>query len=125
MRNEVRQNQFPTSLIAVFRVTGASVVTTETSSAGLDSGKYLSYVKKGAGADSNLVTFTFKRPLGRAPILLFQPVTLDCACREDTAPTKTGFTVRTLLHSNLASKADNANFNVFLFGTRDVTEGQY
>jgi len=125
-RNPVGQRQFLTGLLAAFKITGASVTTSSGVNTGLDIGQHLATIKKGSGADSNLVTVTFRNPLGMTPIVLFQPITLDCAARiESGYPTKSIIQFRTFLHSNLATKLDDANLIAYVYGTEEIREGNY
>lgn len=120
MRGRVRNRQFLRPLLMVLEVDGSAVSTTE-STDGLDRGTHVATIYKGTGADSNLVTITFKRPFGTIPQVVFQEITLDCVCRLEAAATKTGLQVRTLELDGV-TKEDDADFQVFLFGSDD---GEY
>lgn len=124
MRRDVHSRQYQESEILALEIDG-SAVTTTSSQAGLIKGLHAADVKIGAGADSNLVTITLKRPFGMVPQVLLQPRTLDCALRLEEEPTKTVIKVRCLLHSNLATGLDDADFNIFILGNLGILEGNY
>ena len=123
MREPVTQRQFLEAQDIVLKIDGSEVTTTA-SKAGLTVGKHVATVKKGTGADSNLVTITLTSPLGMAPTVFFQPVTLDCLCREEVAPTKSVIQVRTLELDGVTQE-DDADFNVLIKGTEGIREGKY
>lgn len=124
MRYPIGQRQFLEALVAILSIDG-SAVTTTLASTGLLKGQYFATIKKGTGADSNLVTIEFQNPLGMIPVFFTQMVTADCEVRPDAAPTKTGLTLRTLKSTNLATGVDDADFYLFLFGTEQIREGYY
>lgn len=125
MRQPVGCKQFLEGLCEVFRVVGATVTTTAGVNTGLSKGQHLAKIVKGTGVDSNLVTITLNQPFGMIPAVFFQAETLDCECRIDVEPTLTVIKVRTLKSTNLATKVDDANFTMFLFGTEGIYEGSY
>ncbi len=124
-RNPVGQRQFLSANLIAFRVDGSDVSAVATSNAGLLVGKYQGTVVKGTSSDANLVTFTFKSPLGQPPLVFFQPITADCECRLEGEPTKTGFAVRTLKSTNLATAVNDADFCALVVGSEDIREGRY
>lgn len=99
-----------------------SAVTTSYSNVGLLRGKHLATVKKGTGADSNLVTIKFKKPFGVTPNFVCDPITVDCMCRRDAASTNTLMYVRTLTAIGTGQK-DDADFTVLVFGSTGQREG--
>lgn len=126
MRNPVTQRQYLEGLLMAFKVDGSVVTTTAGVNTGLLVGQHLATIYKGTAANSNLVTITLRKPLGLLPYCVkFQSVTLDCVCRLEAAVTKTVIQVRTLLHSNLATGLDDADFEMFIFGNEGIREGLY
>lgn len=123
IRQSVGQRQFIDSLIATLRI-DMSLITTSYSNAALTEGKHIATVKVGSGADSNLVSIRLANALGRNMSLYFQEVTLDCMCREDTAPGNQVATVRVLKLDGV-TKQDAGVFNAWIFGTEGILEGNY
>ncbi len=123
-RQPLHQAQFLEALCMVFEIDGSAVTTSENVSTGLVKGQHLAYIKKGTSSDSNLVTLTLKRPFGLAPSPLYQPITLDCICRDDVAPTVSVIKIRTLELDGTTQEND-ADFRVYLFGTEGIREGKY
>ena len=122
VRQPTSNRQFLTSLIAAFKIDGSDVTTTYAKT-GLLKGLYIGTVKKGAAADSNLVTLRLNNPLGLAPFVLIQPVTLNCVPREESVGVQE-IAIRTL-QSDYATKADDCDMVVYLFGTEGIREGSY
>ena len=122
-RQPVGCRQFLEGLIAVLEVDGSDV-TTSYAKTGLDRGMHIATIKKGAGADSNLVTIKLNSPLGLAPSVLIQEITLDCVARLEKATTKQIIQIRTLELDGV-TKEDDADFTVFIFGTEQIREGCY
>ena len=122
-RQPVGCRQFLEGLIAVLEVDGSDV-TTSYAKTGLDRGMHIATIKKGTGADSNLVTIKLNSPLGLAPSVLIQEITLDCVARLETAPTKQIIQIRTLELDGV-TKEDDADMTVFIFGTEQIREGCY
>lgn len=114
--------QYLEGIIAIFKVDGSAVTTSDGVNTGLTMGQHLATIKKGTGADSNLVTITLRHPLGQTPGVIFQEITLDCICREETAPTKTVIQVRTL-ELDATTQEDDADFYVFLVGSKGIHNG--
>lgn len=123
-RQPLYQAQFLESLCMVFEIDGSAVTTSDNVSTGLLKGQHLAYIKKGSGADSNLVTITLRRPFGLAPSVLYQPITLSCIPRDNAAPTTSVITIRTLA-SDFTSQANDCDLRVFVFGTEGIREGKY
>lgn len=123
-RQSLHQPQFLEALCMVFEIDGSAVTTSENVSTGLLKGQHLAYIKKGAGADSNLVTITLRRPFGLPPSVLYQPITLACVPRDNAAPTNSVITIRTLAVDHIA-QANDCDLRVFLFGTEGIREGKY
>ena len=115
MRGHVYNRQFRAPVVGIFEIDG-SAVTTDYAQDGLLCGLHIADVKKGSGADSNLVTLRLKRPLGTIPQVKFQPITLDCECRLEETPTDTLIKVRTLELDGV-TKEDDADFVIFLFAS--------
>ena len=122
MRPVVSRQHLMTETI-VLGVTGATVTTSD-SSTGLNYGANLATIKKGVSADSNLVTITLKHPLGLVPRVLIQEKTLDCVARLETTPTRTVIQIRTMELDGV-TKEDDADFDVYVYGTRELREGDY
>lgn len=123
-RQPLYQPQFLESLCMVFEIDGSAVTTSENVSTGLVKGQHLAYIKKGTSSDSNLVTITLRRPLGLAPSVFYQPITLDCTARDDVAPTTSLIKIRTLELDGVTVE-DDADLRVFVFGTEGIREGKY
>lgn len=122
MRQGIGQRQFLEGLVAVLEIDGSAVTTTY-AQAGLLGGLYIADVKKGAGADSNLVTVQFKSPFGLVPRAFYQAITLNCVPRTEASTVST-LAVRTL-QNDLATKADDCDFLIFVYGTEGIREGKY
>jgi hypothetical protein len=114
MAGKLTQRQFKHPRCLVLDVDGSDV-TTSYGNAALDCGKHCATVKKGADADSNLVTIKLKKRLGAAPQVLIQENTLDCLARLEVAVTVDEIQIRTLELDGV-TKEDDADFTVFLFG---------
>jgi hypothetical protein len=123
MRSVISRQHLETDVL-VLHVDGSEVTTNDDDNAGLDYGEHLAFIKKGAGADSNLVTITLKNPLGLPMKYFVQPITLDCLVREESAPTKDTLILR-VLELDGVTQEDDADFLVFIFGTRQVRQGNY
>ena len=123
MRDVIARQHMRTDIFRI-AIDGSAVTTSENSNAGITYGKHVAKVKKGEGSDSNLVTITLNSALGLAPGVYFQERTLDCICRLEEDTTKDTIKVRTLELDGV-SKADNADFEVFVVGTREIREGNY
>ena len=122
MRQSIGQRQHLEGLLAILEVDG-SAVTTAFAQAGLLSGLHIADVKKGAGADSNLVTVQFKFPFGMNPKAFYQAITLNCVPRTETTALNS-IAIRTL-QNDLATKADDCDFLIFVYGTEGIREGKY
>lgn len=122
MRQPISQRQYIDGLVATVRVDG-SAVTTSYAQTGLLAGKHIADVKKGAGADSNLVTIKFKHPFGIAPEVLIQEITLNCVARVESVDLDE-IAIRTL-QSDYTTKADDCDFVIFAYGTEGIREGKY
>jgi hypothetical protein len=125
MLGKLTQRQFINPQAIVLAIDGSDVTTSYATTA-LDVGKHIATVKKGAGADSNLVTILLNKPLGMAPMVMFQETTLDCICRLEAATTVDTIKVRTLELDGV-TKEDNADFSVFLFSSEhgEKAEGSH
>lgn len=125
-RQPIGQKQYLEAVMLAFSVDGSAVTTGTGVSTGLLAGQHIADIKKGTAADSNLVTITLHKPLGlTSSVVLFTPRTADCECRLETTPTKTVFQVRTLKSTNLATGVDDADFDMLIFGTEGIREGEY
>lgn len=113
MEGRVRNRQFRSPTLLLFKITGASVSTTAGRD-GLDVGKYVATIAKGAGADSNLITLTLNRALGTVPQVKIQEITLDCVARIEGSPTSKVVQIRTLELDGV-TKEDDADLFVALF----------
>lgn len=122
VRNPVGQRQFLDAFIGSVRVDG-SAVTTTLASTGLIKGTHIATVKKGTAADSNLVTIRLNKPLGLSPSIFIQEETLDCVARTESRGLQE-ITIRTL-ELDGTTQEDDADFEVFFFGTEHIREGQY
>jgi hypothetical protein len=123
-RNPIGQRQFLEGIQHLFQVDG-SAVTTSFATTGLTTGKYLATIKKGAAADSNLVTIRLNAPLGRIPDVLFSPITLNCQARLEVADTTNQLIVFRTFQSDHSTKADDCDLSLFVFGTEGIYEGSY
>jgi hypothetical protein len=124
MRKPVGNKQHLEMILMQFKIDGSAVTTSDNVSTGLLIGQHLATIKKGAGADSNLVTITLNSALGMTPGVFIQEVSLDLACRLETAATKTVIQVRTL-DTDLTTKFDDADFELLVVGTEGIREGRF
>jgi hypothetical protein len=117
MNYEVRNRQFNSSLVLALAVDGSDVGATY-SNAGLDGGQYVATIKK-SGA---VFTIKLNKALGRRPLVIVHPVTLDCVVRETLSSSLTEIVLTTY---SLAGGAGSGNedFLVFIFGTEEIVEG--
>lgn len=109
----LRNRQFKRPCVLAFQVDGSDV-TTSYANTGLDIGKHIATVKKGAGADSNLVTIKLNRQMGYPPFPVIQEITVDCTARVEVATTVDTIAIRTLELDGV-TKEDDADFNLLLF----------
>lgn len=121
---KIRTAQYLSALVAVIRVDG-SAVTTSYAKTGLVVGQHLATVKKGTSADSNLVSIQLNFPLGLAPEVWIQEHTLDCVARLEAATTKAGLIQIRTLELDGTTAENDADFTVFVFGTKEIREGYY
>lgn len=123
MRPVVSRQHLMTETL-VFSVDGSEVTTNDDDNTGLDYGSHLATIKKGEGADSNLITITLNNAFGVPPKVFIQERTLDCVARLEEEPTKTVIKIRTL-ELDGTTQEDNADLEVLVVGTRELREGNY
>ncbi len=120
----VKAKQFLSADVLVLEVDGSEVSSSVANGAGLvGGGKHIATAIKGTAADANLVTITLNEPFGLAPHVLFQSKTLDCECRLEATPGLRSFQVRTLKSTDLTTGVNDADYTIFVFGTREIREG--
>lgn len=117
MNYEVRNRQFNSSLVLALAVDGATVGASF-SNAGLDGGQYVATIKK-AGA---VFTIRLNKALGRHPLVLVHPITLNCVVRETLSSSLTDIVLTTYDLAGGAG-AGTEDFMVLIFGTEEIVEG--
>lgn len=121
---DIKSRQYLSPELIVLSVDGSEVTTGATAlRTGLVAGQFTGKIRRDATGDANLWIFEFDQAFGREPLVFFQPITLDCALREEANyPTFKELRFKSFLASNLATPLATCDFNIIIFGTKGTTE---
>lgn len=124
MPREIKSRQYLAPEEFILEVDGSEVTTGATPLRdGLVEGKFVAKIRRDATGDGNLWIVTFEHSFGRAPQVFFQPITLDCAIREEASyPTLKELRFKTFLHSNLATALTSCDFRIKISGNKEASD---
>lgn len=120
----LRSRHYLAPEVFVLEVDGSAVTTGATATnAGLLAGQHVAKIRRDTTGDANLWIVTFEHAFGREPQVFYQPITLDCALREEANyPTYKELRFKSYLHSNLSTALTSCDFRILVYGNKEPGE---